>query len=204
MSRFQERLWDELVHEHAAALAYPSGSRDLVPRLTIVEPRPAARLQTGALRSHGLSLRPRRLVAGLAGLAAIVATISILTTTGTTPSAAYAVTQNADGTISVSIDELTGVAGANEQLARLNVSARVVPIQTDCSARGEPVPIPTSLAAKIAHAQGQGLAIRPDLVPPGETLVLTARQAGAIVGLGYGLYRGTVPACIGLGEDHAN
>lgn len=203
MSRFQERLWEELVRDHATALACPAGSLDLLPRLTIVEPRGAALLWLPTFRPRRLP-QPRRLAATLAALAAVVAGVSILTTTGTTPSAAYAVTQNPDGTISVSIDELTGVAGANEQLARLGVSAKVVPIQAGCSAPGEAVPIPSSLDAKIAHVQGQGLAIRPDLVPPGETLVLTARQSGAIVGLGYALYRGMAPACIGFGEDHAN
>ncbi|MGH2880264.1 MAG: hypothetical protein ACRDK4_11750 [Solirubrobacteraceae bacterium] len=203
MSRFQERLWEELVRDHATALAYPSGSRDLVPRLTIVEPRVAARFGSSASRFPRLSLRPRRLVAGLAVLAAIVASVSILTTAGTTPSAAYAVTQRPDGTLDVSISELTGVSGANAQLAKLGVSVRVIPVQAGCSDFGQVVPVPPSLAAKLARpGDGGGLAVRPDLVPPGDTLVLTARQSESAVTLGYSLYRGAVPSCIGLGEAH--
>jgi hypothetical protein len=204
MSRFQERLWQELVRDHASVLAYPAGSRDLLPRLTIVEPRGAAMLGTGALRSRRLVLRPRRLAAGLAALAAVIAAVSILTTTGTTPSAAYAVTQRPDGTLDISIDELTGVAGANAQLTKLGVRVRVVPVQTGCSESAQIVSVPPSLAAKVARAaEGGGLLVRPNLVPPGDTLALTARQAGSTVALSYGLYRGAAPGCIGLGEAHA-
>ncbi|HEU0251172.1 MAG TPA: hypothetical protein VFR48_10650 [Solirubrobacteraceae bacterium] len=202
MSRFQERLWDELVREHATALACPTGSRDLVPRLTIVEPRPAARLRTGALRSRGLSLRPRRLVVGLAALAAIVATVSILTTTGTTPSAAYAVTQNADGTVTVTIDELLGIAGANSQLEKLGVRATVIPVQAGCSASGQIVPYPPPLFGRLTHPSGQGVAIRPDLIPAGETLVLAARRIGIAIGMTSALYRGPVPSCVAPGDAH--
>lgn len=205
MSRFQERLWEELVSDHAAALAYPAGSRDLLPSLTIVEPRGGALLGRGTLRRAQMLLRPRRLAAGLAAIAAIVATASILTTTGTTPSVAYAVTQRADGTLDISIGELTGVAGANAQLARLGARVRVVPVQASCSVSGQIVSVPPALVAKVARAaEGGGLAVRPDLVPPGDTLVLTARQVGPAVDLSYGLYRGSAPSCIGLGEDHAD
>jgi hypothetical protein len=148
-------------------------------------------------------LRPRRLAASLTALAAVVVTVSILTTTGTTPSAAFAVIQNSDGSVSVSISELTGVQGANAQLARLGVRAKVIPVQARCTASGQLVPIPPSLASKIAHPQGQGLAIRPDLIPAGQTLALTARQIGIAVGMTYALYRGDVPACVAPGEAHA-
>ncbi|HEX3391776.1 MAG TPA: hypothetical protein VHS55_04375 [Solirubrobacteraceae bacterium] len=202
MSRFQERLWDELVCDHATALAYPAGSRDLLPGLTIVEPRGTA-LGTGALRPGRLLRRPRRLVAGLVALAAVVATVSILTTTGTTPSAAYAVTQKPDGALDISINELTGVVGANAQLAKLGVSVRVVPVQAGCTAAGAIAPMAPSLAATVAHIEGEGVTVQPGLVPPGDTLVLAAKQIGAIVGLGYKLYRGTAPACLPPGDSHA-
>jgi hypothetical protein len=208
MSRFQERLWEELVRDHAAALAYPASARGSLHSLPIVEERrpalpglPAPR-RLAASRLGGLVLRPGRLAATLVALAATAAVVAVLSTTGTTPSAAYAVTQNPDGTITVTIDELTGVTGANSQLARLAVNVRVVTVKAGCPAPTGIVPTPPSLAARIAHAQGQGLAIRPDLVPAGETLLLTARQDGPAVDLSYSLYRGAVPGCIGIGRDH--
>jgi hypothetical protein len=218
MSRFQERLWDEMVRDHAAALAYPAAARDPLRSLPIVEEsrpgwqalrRRPAQPGSPALRKRpapqlgALLRRPGRLAATLAALAATVGVVAILSTTGTTPSAAYAVTQNPDGTITVTIDELTGVSGANSQLASLAVKVRVVTVKAGCPAPTGIVPTPPSLAARIAHAQGQGLAVRPDLVPAGETLLLTAREAGPAVDLSYSLYRGAVPGCIGTGEDHA-
>ncbi|HEV3095119.1 MAG TPA: hypothetical protein VGY30_11475 [Solirubrobacteraceae bacterium] len=221
MPRFQERLWDELVRDHAAALAYPVAARGPLRSLPIVEERrpalpglPAGRRwpalpREPALRKQpaprlGALLRPGRLAATLTALAATVAVVAILSTTGTTPSVAYAVTQNPDGTITVTIGELTGVTGANAQLAKLGVRANVVPVQAGCTARSESLSgIPPSLSMNIAHVQGQGLAIRPDLIPSGDTLVLIAKQVGASVGLSYGLYRGAAPACVAAGEDHA-
>jgi hypothetical protein len=221
MSRFQERLWDELVRDHAAALAYPVAAQGPLRSLPIVEERPAvpglaasprwpalprrpALHKRPAPRLGALLRRPGQLAATLAALAATVAVVAILSTTGTTPSAAYAVTQNPDGTITVTLGELTGVTGANAQLAKLGVRAKVVPVQAGCTARGESLSgIPPSLSMSIAHVQGQGLAIRPDLIPSGDTLVLIAKQVGASVGLSYGLYRGAAPACIAVGEDHA-
>jgi hypothetical protein len=202
MSRFQERLWDELVHEHAAALAYPTGSRDLVPRLTIVEPRMAARLGRSRLRAAGLLLRPRRLAAGLAAIAAIAATVSLLTTTGTTPSAAYAVTQNADGTVTVTIAEMLGISDANTQLEKLGVMVRVIPVQAGCSTSGQIVPYPPPLFGRLMQPRGQGFVIRPDLIPTGETLVLAARRIGIAVGMTSALYRGPVPSCVAPGDAH--
>jgi hypothetical protein len=203
MSRFQQRLWEELVREHAALLVCPQGMRDPLATLPIVERSPRGSGTLRSLRPLGAFARPGRLAAVLTTLAAAIALSAILTTTGTAPSAAYAVTRNPDGTITVSIAELTGVAGANVQLSKLGVRVKVVPVQSDCTATGQTVPIPGELAARIAHPEGQGLAISPNLVPPGETLVLTARQTGAVVGLGYSLYRGAVPACIEPGEAHA-
>ena len=191
MSKFEERLWSELVRDHAWALAYPASSPE-----SLRSPPIRAR------RQPLLGSRPISIATGLAALAAAVAAITIATTTSTTPSVAYAVTQRPDGTLSVSIDELTGVAGANAQLARLGVSVRVVPVQVGCVASGQMAPIPPSLHEGLAHIEGQGVAVRPDLVPAGDTLVLSARQLGGAVGLGFALYRGAAPACVAPGDSH--
>ncbi len=190
MSNFQQRLWSELVGEHAAALAYPVAVRDRLVDLPIVEPR-------ARLARRWPALVRGRLVAGLAALAAALAAATIAITTGTEPSAAYAVTQGADGTIHVSIDDLTGVSGANAQLEKLGVPVRVVPVSVGCEASGEIVvpPPPPSLGTAVAHAE-DGIAVQPSLIPAGETVVLTARQVGSAVYLSYAFYRGAAPACV--------
>lgn len=194
MSEFQERLWSQLVSDHAASLAYPIGTRYPLPALPIVEPRRRPRLALPALR-------PRRIAAGLTALAMVLAVAMLLATSGTAPSAAYAVMRNPDGSIGVSIAELTGVAGANAQLARLGASVAVVPVLADCPSSGTPTPIPPSLAGRIAHIEGQGVTVQPGLVPAGDTLVLGARELSGFVGLGYRLYRGAAPPCLPTGDS---
>lgn len=188
MSDFQQRLWTELVRDHAAALAYPAAAGDRLGPLAIVEPRAVKTRQWGALRQG-------RLVAGLAAVAAALVIAAIAITTGTAPSAAYAVTQSNDGTVHVSISDLTGITGANEQLEKLGVPVRVVPVSATCTATGDIITPPPSLGTAAAQAD-LGIAVRPDLIPSGDTLVLTAKQAGPAVYLSYAFYRGPAPACV--------
>jgi hypothetical protein len=192
MSDFQERLWSELVGEHAFALAYPTAARDRLSPLPIVEPRRLA----GRPR---VAVQPGRVLVGLAALASALAAVVIATTTGTAPSSAYAVSQDANGTVHVSISDLMGVAGANAKLEGLGVPVRVVPVVPGCTAAGEIVlPPPPVKGPTAAHADA-GITVQPDQIPRGETLVLTARQEGAAMYLSYAFYRGAVPSCVAVG-----
>lgn len=196
MSDFKQRLWSELVGEHAFALAYPVAARDRLADLPILEP---PTLLAGPRPRWGASVRAR-LAASVAALAAVLAAATIAITSGTAPSAAYAVTRGSDGTVHISIAELTGVSGANAELEKLGVAVRVVPVVAGCKASGEIVvpPPPPSLGTEIAHAEA-GIAVRPDLIPAGETVVLAAKQTGAAVSLTYAFYRGAAPACVATG-----
>lgn len=188
MSDFQARLWSELVRDHAPALAYPVAAGERRGPLAIAEPRPTVpRRRSTALRG--------RLAAALAALAVAVAVVTITTTTGTAPSAAYAVTRSADGTVHVSISDLTGVSGANAQLEELGVPVRVVPVLAACREAGDIITPTPLIGLAVAHAEA-GIAIRPALIPAGETLVLTARQVEAAVYLSYAFYRGPIPSCV--------
>lgn len=191
MSDFQQRLWSELVAEHAAVLAYPAAAHHRLKDLPIVEPRAESARRwpwPGSVRG--------RLVASLTALAATLAAATLAVTTGTAPSAAYAVTRSSDGAVHVSIEDLTGISGANAQLEQLGVPVRVAPLLAGCRASGEIVtPLPPSLAGSVAHAEA-GIAVRPELIPAGDTLVLTAREVGSAVYLTYALYRGAAPTCV--------
>lgn len=195
MSELQERLWSELVRDHAAALSPPRGWRHLRGPLPIVE-----------TRTTTLPMSPRwrsvRLAALAAALAGAIATMLIAVGTSTSPPLAYAVTQTADGTLQVTIDELTGIDGANAELAKLGVSVRVVPVRTGCPAVNVAPPAPSS-AGTLAHIEGQGLVIQPRLIPQGDTLVLAARRLGSGVSLSYQLFPGSAPPCIPPGDSNA-
>ncbi len=100
MSKFEDRLWSELVLDHGPQLA--------------------------SMRRIEIPHRSRRGPAaiGAVALAGTIAAVALTATTGTSPSVAYAVSQSSDGSVSVSIREISGVDGANAQLARLHVAGQ--------------------------------------------------------------------------------
>lgn len=131
---------------------------------------------------------------GLAsGIGALV--VSVMLSAGTS-SPAYAVTEQSDGTITVTLSELVGVTGANQELAKLGVKATVTKVEPGCTATVATVPLPAGLGVKLAHPEPGGLTIHPTEIPPGDSLLLTAQQLGAGVGLSVGLYRGPAPSCV--------
>ncbi|HEX5308263.1 MAG TPA: hypothetical protein VFW38_04210 [Solirubrobacteraceae bacterium] len=197
MSEFQERLWSELVRDHAAALACPAGVGDPWPQLPILERRRTRLLSLPALR-------PRHLAGAVAAALTLAIAVTVATVTSSPSSAAYAVTRHPDGTVTVSLSEMIGVSGADEQLEKLGVPVRVVPIRAGCPVPTGIVPMPPSLWSKLSHGERQGILIQPNLIPAGETLVLTARQVGPFVGLTTALYKGSPPTCVSPGVSHVD
>ena len=178
MSKFEDRLWSELVLDHGPQLA--SMTRTEVPHR---------------------SRRGPAAIGAVAVASAIVA-VTLTATTGTSPSVAYAVSQSSAGSVTVSIREISGVSGANAQLAHLQVPVRVARVEAGCSATTKTVPISPTIVSDLVRYEGQALSIRPDLVPHGDTLVISARPIGTAVGLNYGLFRGPVPSCVGQGDSN--
>ncbi len=202
MSSFEDRLWSELVREHGETLALAGARRSPRPRRSWRAPLAAG---------------------GVVLTAAIVAGALLLTASTSPP--AYAVVVNPDGSVTLTIDELIGVKAANAQLARLGVRVRVAVVEAGCAAKGVharfPALLPFGMQREPVEERrmvrpvktrpgfgGIGMVIRPGAIPPGDTLLLTARRlstgrhAGApvhAVGLTMGLYRGPAPACVPRG-----
>ncbi len=178
MGDFEDQLWTDLMHAHGDELARAQ--------------RPPAR--------RGRA-RPLALTAGGVGvIGAITAvTLGLPATTGTP---AYAVTENADGTVAVTIHDLIGIRGANAELARLGVPIRAVTFGPDCRDAFHPDPnAGTMRATFLATSPARGeMTVRPAEIPAGDTLLLTAEVNGSEVGLGIGLVRGPAPSCIRV--DH--
>jgi hypothetical protein len=186
MSKFEDRLWSDLVREHGSELA------------PATPPAPYA----------GKSGAP--LAAGALALAiALIAAILIFTAGGRTTQA-YAVTSNADGTVTVTIRQLVGVSGANAKLAKLGVPVTVATVRADCAVARHPTHMPPSLFPRVAHptkVDGTvGMKIDPSLIPTGDTLRLAAEQIGsgtpASFALQIALYRGPAPTCVRPSENH--
>ena len=177
MSNFEERLLHEL--------------RDLV----------CEQSANGGQR-RAVRRRPRLAVAG--GLAAVLAAAAIggvfLFSAGTP--AAYAVTKNADGSVTVEIDSLTDAAGLHAKLQAAGVNAVVdyLPAGKMCQ---QPWFTPAGHRAGETQQSSVGpsedgatrFTISGDL-PTDETLVVTTQTGpGDQLALGLGWAKGEVPPC---------
>ena len=171
MSIFEDNLWDELVREHHAEHAHPG---------RVINRGPAR----------------RRLLAGTSlGLAGAATAAALALTAGTAPPA-FAVTSNANGTVTVTINQIAGIAGVNSELAALGVSARAVPIVQGCTASVQPLPKGTAPGAVLPAPNMQSFTITPSAIPAGDTVVLAARQSGGAVQTTNALVQGAAPACV--------
>jgi hypothetical protein len=189
MSRFEDRLWSELVEQHGALLADAPLS---------LAPSPG--------RAPGRRRRWRAPLAalGLALAAAVTAIVIGLSSGGGTP--AYAVLSNPDGTVTVTIRQLVGVKAADEKLASLGVPVRVVRSEAGCllgSGEYKTPRISPDLFQRISKLAGPASAasivITPSAIPSGDTIVIGARElAPGVVGLQTGIYEGTTPPCLPL------
>jgi F0F1-type ATP synthase membrane subunit c/vacuolar-type H+-ATPase subunit K len=159
MSKFTDRLWQELMREHRA-------------QLEAID-RPAAERRRRAL--------PRLVAGTTVGLAGLGTAIALaIGAASSTP--AFAVTKNPDGTVSVTINKLAGVAGANEKLAQIGVRAVAVPVEAGCAGAAPPVAA-RALAMKMraVAAEAGTVRINPRAIPAGKRLVLAAAAAPAQV-----------------------
>ncbi len=102
MSEFEDNLWLKIVREHGDELASTG--------------RPA--------RKQRRATRPQLLAGTTVGLAAIGAVAALLFSVSTSP-AAFAVTRNPDGTVTVNLMQPSGIAGANKKLAAMGVRAQI-------------------------------------------------------------------------------
>ena len=108
MTKFADQLFDDLMREHGPSLAdvrAPSAPKRRV--------------------AH-----PVRLGAVAGGVAAAAVTAGLVLAGGASP--AYAVTSNADGTVSVAVYDQSGFAGANAALQKLGHRIALVPVKAGC------------------------------------------------------------------------
>ena len=177
MSNFEERLLHELRSLVAAA--------------------PAERGRRRSLRQ-----RPRLVLAGaLAAVLAAAATAGALVLSAGTQ-AAYAVTRNADGTVTVEIDSLSDAAGLQAQLQAAGVNAVVqyLPEGKICrrpwfTPLGHPAGGTTQSGVERLENGGVRFTLTAD-IPAGATVVIET-QSGPDneTALGIGYAQGDVPPC---------
>jgi len=190
MARFEDRLWRELVDQHGHVLA--------------AAPAPAA-----------APAAPRRLrrapVAAIAvAVAVALAALLIGLGRGGSGSSAYAVVTNPDGTVTVTISELIGVAPANQRLRELGLPVAVAEVTKSCPVKPGAVhsaDLPPAVSDRISETVGgpgnPGVRVDPAAIPAGDTLLLTAHERRpGLIALRELVIEGAPPSCMppGPGE----
>ena len=186
MTKFEDQLLEQLMTEHGHELR------------SLPQPAPAPARRRARVR------RPVWLAAGAAGAAAAV--IAGVIALGSAPAmAAYSVTRH-DGTLSVSVYNASGVAGANSALKKLKARVVVVPVREDCPGielipAADPAPHPAVwVAAGMDNDGHRSVSVRiKGTIPAGDTMILafSGNQSTGSVGVG-GMITGPVPACVSL------
>ena len=186
MTKFEDQLFGQLMAEHGHRLR-------AVPR-----PVPARRRVR----------RPVWLATGAAGAVA-VATTAVVMALGSAPAlAAYSVTQH-NGTVTVSVDRASGVAGANAALHAMRARVRVVPVRPGCPAIGSlphPRPAPHLAVSVKTGVNGNGhrsvtVKLGQPGIPAGDTMILAFSGSGGPGGTSLGaggIITGRVPRCVSL------
>lgn len=111
-------------------------------------------------------------------------------------SAAYAVTRNADGTVTVSIEDVAAIGPANEELRKFGLRVKAVPMTADCpSLDGAALYRGTDWDAPDRTGNSVTLSQR---IPEGYTVLLAvSRYPNRGTGLGYtGPVQDPAPSCL--------
>lgn len=172
MTKFEDHLFEDLMSDHGD-------------ELDTLGPPPARRAV------------PRRAIAAGGGAIAVAGVLAVaITTFGTTASPAYAVTTNADGTVTVSIEDIEAIGPANAKLRELGVRAKAVPTRPGCADLDEKRMYGGS-DWTIEQDENGSVTLGQDL-PAGYTVLLTVSdRPGRGTGLGFtGPVKDPAPSCL--------
>ena len=170
MSTFEDRLWSQLVDEHGDRMRLP----DPATRVTQTHKRRPALITGTALATAG------------AAVAAVIAFSA-----GTSAPPAYAVTTDADGTVTVTLNDISAVTGLNAELTRDGIDTTAIPLTTSCTVHEPLVTMPSG-----TDPSTYTITIDPRQIPAGYTGVLAAGTdtSGQVV-LMMGAVKPPLPSC---------
>lgn len=160
-------------------------------------------------RAPGVRLAGRpRIVAGGAAAAVAVATAAVLAVSAATSAApAFAVTDNRDGSVTITLNEITGVSDLNAKLASMGIAVRAVPVVSGCTATAQVVgsdgsvkPAAVLTVTRLGTNPRTGTAATLNQITvdpprtPGQTEILAASSSGLNL-LGQ-VVQGPLPSCV--------
>ncbi len=188
MSNFEDELWSQLVRERGEQMrAAPGATAALASSVTATRP--------GTPRALRLR-RPALLTGSALGIAGL-ATAGVFALTSASP--AFAVTKNPDGTIAITLSDLSDLPALNQKLAQDGVPVTAVPISASCpvtaattNPSGEGMP-----STQASQETTDVVTIDPSQIPSGDVGVLGASQtASGQVTLLFGDTTPPAPSCL--------
>jgi hypothetical protein len=169
MSNFEDHLWSHLVSEHRADLA--------------VTPAGVSVARRGRRR-------PFVLAGGGVGLAATAAAVTVALTSATAP--AFAVTDNPNGSVTVTLNQVQGITGLNAELAQDKINAKAIPVTATCSTQGFLNAMPGG-----TNPSTYTITIVPSDIPAGYTgIVAVSENASGQIELAQGAWPSPGPSCM--------
>jgi hypothetical protein len=182
MTKFADQLFDDLMREHESTLAHTRPTRPPAPR-------------------RHIATRRTLLAVGAGGVAA-AATAGALVAASGTP--AYAVTKNANGTVTLAVYQKSGIAGANAKLRQLgDGQVVVVPVEPGCPSIGSlPAPAVSAKGKRISVQSERGtggpVTVTAQGIPAGDIMVVGAVITAHGTMTGGTLTSPPAPSCISL------
>ena len=145
--------------------------------------------------------RVRTLIATPVVVAAAVVGVLIATTAGTTTSKAYALTQNENGSYTLTINDIsTAVVQLNAAFASLGISAKAIPVTADCTPQAGTF-IPPLMAPVSSTSGNESITLSNANVPPGWTTYIAAEQTPSGIRLSVGSTAAPLPSCLITNES---
>jgi hypothetical protein len=119
---------------------------------------------------------------------------------GTT--AAYAVTKNPDGTITLAVYQQSGIAGANARLLQLgDKQVVVVPVERGCTSKVTPPAVSGKghlVTTGISRSPNGTITVNAHGIPVGDILVIGVATSGNTSYGGGTLASPPAPSCVGM------
>lgn len=150
--------------------------------------------------------RPRLLAGGATAVAATTAAVLAIGA-ATTAAPAFAVTNNPNGTVTITLSDITGVSDLNARLESMGIAIRAVPVESGCTATAQVIgtdgsvqPATTLAVSQLPSNPRTGGASTLNTVTldppqtPGQTAILAASASGIDL-LGQTV-QGQVPSCV--------
>jgi hypothetical protein len=188
MTKFSDQLFDDLMREHGPALTdttLPAHTRRHI-------------TTRGTLLAGGGALAVAGAVAG--ALVAVNGTPAH--PAGSATPAAYTVTKDPDGTITLAVYQQSGIAAANTKLRQLgDKQVFVVPIERGCTSKVTPPAVSGKghlISTGISRSPDGTITVNAHGIPAGDILVIGVATSGnTSYGVGT-LASPPAPGCVGV------